>query len=397
MYEKELKELSQQLLPQASALAKYLYNHPEISCQEKLGSEAMVKILKENGFTVTYPFMEKELGYGTAFNAILKRGEGPKAAIMVEYDALQGVGHGCGHNLHGSLSILAGLMLSKLPADAFHGTLEVIGTPAEEDDGAKLHFASAGVFDDCDIAIMMHSGSQVSRCDSSASALRCYIVEFFGQVAHAAGAPWNGRNAVTCARKFLDLVDARRDTFHPGTIFSSVILDGGHQPNVIPDYAKVRLEFRYAAKPELERLDRIVRNCARGAAIALDCTEKFTYGFPDFYDMVQVPALEDKITELFTQWGEPVLPPLPARGSTDVGNVSYHCPAIQPKIRITDKPYATHTAEFREATQTPQAQQQMALGAIVIAQIVLEIFNNKAFRSKVRSDFEKALEEKKKQ
>lgn len=394
MYENELKELAGKLLPQASGLAKYLYEHPEISCKEKVSSAAMVKILKENGFAVTYPFMEKELGYGTAFDAIIKHGDGPKAAIMVEYDALPEIGHGCGHNLHGSLSILAGLMLSKLPKDAFHGTLEVIGTPAEEDDGAKLHFASAGVFDDCDLAIMMHSGSQISRSDTSASALRCYIVEFFGQVAHAAGAPWNGCNAVTCARKFLDLVDARRDTFHPGTIFSSVILDGGRQPNVIPDYAKVRLEFRYAAKPELERLDRIVRNCAKGAAIALDCKEKFTLGFPDFYDMVQVPALEQKITELFTQWGEPVLPPLPARGSTDVGNVSYHCPAIQPKIRITDEPYATHTVAFREATQTPFAQKQMAMGAVVIAQIVLEIFNNKAFREQVREDFEKALKSK---
>lgn len=394
MYEKELRDLANELLPKASALATYMYENPELSCKEKLASEAMVKILRANGFDVTYPFMEKELGYGTAFKAVLKRGEGPTAAIMVEYDALPEIGHACGHNLHGSLSILSGLMLSKLPEGAFHGTLEVIGTPGEEDDGAKLHMAPAGVFDDCSLAIMMHSGSQVSRSDSTATALRCYVVEFFGESSHAAGAPWNGRNAVTCARKFLDLVDARRDTFHPGTIFSSVILDGGRQPNVIPEYAKVRLEFRYATKAELERLDRIVRNCAKGAAIALDCKEKFTLGFPDFYDMVQVPALEDRITELFTDWGEPVEPPLPPKGSTDVGNVSYRCPAIQPKICITKKPYSTHTPEFREATRTPEAQKKMALGAIVIAQIVLDIFNDKEFRDQVREDFERALKEK---
>ena len=105
------------------------------------------------------PLWKKELGYDTAFRATLKRGEGPKCSIMVEYDALPGIGHGCGHNLHGPLSVLAGIVLSELPEDAFHGTLEVIGTPAEETVGAKLIFAKEGVFDGDALAIMMHSTS----------------------------------------------------------------------------------------------------------------------------------------------------------------------------------------------------------------------------------------------
>ena len=70
----------------------------------------MVEILKEAGFEVTYPFA----GYETAFHAHFDNGDGPEVAILAEYDALPEIGHGCGHNLHGSLSVLTGLALKDL-------------------------------------------------------------------------------------------------------------------------------------------------------------------------------------------------------------------------------------------------------------------------------------------
>lgn len=387
-----LMNRAQQLLPKASQLVKYLYDHPETPCHETLASKAMVEALRKYGFSVTYPFMEKELGYGTAFKAILSHGEGPKASILVEYDALPGIGHGCGHNLHGTMSILAAAILASEP---FQGTLEVIGTPAEEEEGAKLHMSEAGIFDDLDFAIMMHSTSVVTQTDMDATALRCYIVEFFGKSAHAAGSPWLGHNALTAARKFLDLLDACRASFRPGTVLSGVILEGGRQPSMIPDYAKIRMEFRFPSLKEIKNLDQIVRNCAKGASIALGCTEKFTLGFPDFYDMVRLPILEQKVSELFNELDEKIVPAIPGGTSTDVGNVSYHCPAIQPMLCITKEPYSLHTPEFRDETIKPLAQQQMAKGAVVIAEMVLAILQDAAFRCAVREQFQKALAEKK--
>ena len=392
----EILQAIQEYVPEAAHLVRYLYDHPETAYKEVLSSKAIVEALqKAGGLTVEYPFMEKELGYGTAFRATLQNGEGPKAAILVEYDALPEIGHGCGHNLHGPLSVLAALALAKRK-DLFKGTLQVIGTPAEEEEGAKLHMAPAGIFDDLSLAIMMHSGSgHCSQTNMDATALRCYIVEFSGKSAHAAGSPWLGHNALTAARKFMDLLDARRDSFHPGVIMSGVILDGGKQPNMVPDYAKIRMEFRSHSLNELENLDHIVRCCAKGAAIALECTEKFTLGFPDFYDMVRVPALEEKIADEFRSLGQPVEPAAPAGGSTDVGNVSYRCPTIQPIISITEEPYSLHTPELREATLTDHARDQMAAGAAVIADTVLSIFNDSAFREKVQNDFQQALAKKK--
>jgi amidohydrolase len=391
----QIISLAEKYLPQAEELVRYMYDYPEVSGEEVHASQAIVEALKPFGFTIEYPFMAEELGYGTAFRATLKRGEGPKTSIMVEYDALPGIGHGCGHNLHGSLSVLAAMIMSRLPEDAYHGTLEVIGTPGEEVDGAKLHFAPAGVFDDDDLAIMMHSASGgASRTNTDATALRCYDIQFTGKTAHAAGDPWNGANALTAARKFLDLLDARRDSFRPYTIASAVITDGGKAPNVVPDVSKVRIEFRYPTRHELQRLDRIIRNCARGAAIALECEVTFTSGFPDFDDMVRVPLLEKRVEELFRACGEPVDPPLPPSGSTDAGNVSYRCPTIHPYICITDKVCPGHSAELRDATITEHAMEQMKKGAVVMCELLLDIYNDEAFRKAVRADFEKALAKK---
>lgn len=392
---RELRQAIQDNLPEAFSLVRYLYDHPETAGKEVLSSKALVEALRKAGFQVEYPFMEKELGYGTAFRALLENGEGPRAAILAEYDALPGMGHGCGHNLHGPLSILAALALAQC-RDLFSGTLEVIGTPAEEEEGAKLHMAPAGIFDGMALAIMMHSGSgPCSQTEMDATSLRCYIVEFHGQSAHAAGSPWLGHNALTAARKFMDLLDARRDSFQLGTIMSGVILDGGKQPNMVPDYAKIRMEFRSPSMKNLKELDRIVRNCAQGAALALDCSATFTLGFPDFYDMVRIPALEAKVKEKFQELGAPVEDARPAGGSSDVGNVSYRCPTIQPIISITDSPCSLHTPELRDATLEPHARQQMGIGAEVIGETVLDIFNDAGFREKVQEEFRQVLDSRK--
>ena len=141
-------------LPKALELSRSLREHPELPDQEFESSRKMVEILKEAGFEVTYPYA----GYETAFHALLDNGDGPEVAILTEYDALPEIGHGCGHNLHGSLSILTGLALKDLK-DSYKGKLHVIGTPAEEENGAKIGMAAQGIFDNMSLAMMMHSWS----------------------------------------------------------------------------------------------------------------------------------------------------------------------------------------------------------------------------------------------
>ena len=387
-----LKSAIKENLAEAKALSDDLYAHPEIAETEYETSKKIVKILTEHGFDVEYPFFEKELGYGTAFRAVIDCGEGPSVAILTEYDALPVIGHACGHNLHGSMSVLAGVSLAKIKEN-FKGKLYVIGTPAEEVVGAKIKMSSEGVFDDMALAVMIHSSSGIgSQPQMDLLSLRCFEIEFFGKQAHAAAGPWEGHSALAAARKFMDLIDARRECFTPDIRVNSIVLNGGEAPNIIPAYSKLRTEFRTGSMGKLKMLDESVRKCAAAAAMALDCEVKIKSDILDFYDMVRVSAVEDAVAELFEEVGEPILPVSFPIGSSDMGNVSYRCPAVQPLMSIVDAPYALHTPEFAKSTLESKALSTLERGAYVIASLVLKTFNDEAFRIKCAEQFKKALE-----
>ena len=113
-----LKETIRQLWPQAVALSDDLHDHPELGHEEFHASQTMVDLLRQAGYQVEYPYLD----YPTGFRGVLKTGEGPSVALLVEYDALPVVGHACGHNVHGSMSILAAMALAQ-HKELFQGTL----------------------------------------------------------------------------------------------------------------------------------------------------------------------------------------------------------------------------------------------------------------------------------
>ena len=387
MLQELVDEAVRSRLPEAIELSKALYREPETAYQEVKSSRRIVDFLRESGYEVEYPFLSKELGYDTAFRAVLKNGEGPSVAILTEYDALPEIGHACGHNLHGSMAALAGTALAKL-TDQFQGTVEVIGTPAEEENGAKVVMEQLGIFKDMALAEMIHSYSGgVSQTNMEVLSLRCYVVEFHGLTAHAVAGPWQGHSALAAARKFLDLVDARRECFTPDVFVNSIIQEGGRSPNIIPDYAKIRMEFRTNSRGRLEQLDEIIRKCGQAAAMALDCSVTFAPGLQDFWDMVRVKPLEAAARTLMEARGEVVSDPSPACGSSDIGNVSYQCPSIQMLLSITDEVLALHTVKMREATQQPKAFEQLEKGACVMTELALKTLTDPTFRQEVQAAF----------
>lgn len=368
---------------EAITLSDDLASNPELPNKEFESSRKIVELLRKGGYHVEYPY----LGYETAFRGVFDNGDGPSVALLVEYDALPDIGHGCGHNLHGSLSVLAALAMVELK-DQFKGKVYVIGTPAEEEDGAKIGMAEKGVFDEMSLAVMMHSwsgGYNIPNMD--VLSLRCYIVEFHGQTAHAVASPWQGRSALAAARKFLDLIDARRECFTPDIRVNAVILDGGKAPNIIPDYSKIRLEFRTDSMAKLENVDDMINKCMNGAALALDCEVTKKIGFPDIADMVRVLPLEVEIKQIFEGLGKNVKEVMRPNGSSDMGNASYRCPTIQPLISITDNQYSLHTREMADATILPEAHESIACGANAIVQLSLKILQDDNYRKEVYEAF----------
>ena len=368
---------------QAVELSDDLYAHPELPDQEFRSSQKVVDMLKAAGYEVEYPYM----GYPTGFRAVLKNGEGPSAALLIEYDALPELGHACGHNAHCAMAVLAALALAEAK-DQFQGTVYAFGTPAEEENGAKIGMAAKGAFDGLSLATMIHSWSgPASISDMDVLSLRCYLVEFKGVSAHAVAGPWKGHSALAAARKFIDLIDARRECFTPDVHVNSVFKESGLQPSILPDRAVVRIEFRTDSMAKLEQVDEIIEKCAKGAAMALDCTVSFSKGTEDFADMVRVPVLEDAVEDLLHEMGRASEPVRIPNGSSDVGNVSYHCPAIQPLLTIGETFYARHTPEFREETIKEPAHQAIADGAKLLGSLVLRALTDEEFRDAAQKSY----------
>ena len=74
----------------------------------------------------------------------------------------------------------------------------MVGTPAEETDGAKVMMVQRGTFKELDAALMIHPyGNNYTLPETLA--LDALQVEFFGKPSHAAAAPWEGKNAHRCA------------------------------------------------------------------------------------------------------------------------------------------------------------------------------------------------------
>ena len=370
------------------AFSDWLAAHPELSEQEFETSRLMAEKLRENGFEVTFPYM----GLPTAFLGVKRSygtGKKPVVAIMVEYDALPELGHACGHNLHGTLALYAGIALGEVLED-FDGELRVIGTPAEETDGAKIKMAEAGVFDDVDFAIMFHSFGGETFADYRAMGIDGYDFTFTGQTSHSAASPWCGRSAQSGMLLFIDALNMLRIHMHDYCRLASYITEVKGAVNIIPDRAVCRVEAR---APELEmqkELTAAVFECAKGAAIATR-TEVSWNKFEGSFEPMTPNLTAEKLTEeTFAEYGVTCTKGHTPSGSTDAGNVSARCAAIQPEMAITSKYLDLHTREFAAATTSSEGHEALVRGTKVLAAICAKVFADSELREAIVNEFKAA-------
>ena len=173
-----------------------------------------------------------------------------------------GIGHACGHNVIASSALGAGLALAQAGVP-FPGTLLVIGTPAEEGGGGKILLAEAGVFEDVDVAYMLHP-SQTNMVKRGSLANSRVEIVFHGRAAHAAGAPDLGINALEAVIQTFVGLNARRLHMRDDARVHGIITDGGKAVNIIPDRAAARFSVRARDRAYQRRLIEMVRQCGRG-------------------------------------------------------------------------------------------------------------------------------------
>ncbi len=366
----------------AVALSDDLAKNPEISEREFETSRKHADFLRGVGFEVEAPFFD----IPTAYRGRINRGSEGRVALLAEYDALPEIGHACGHNVHGAMSLLAGAGLAGV-MEELGGDLWVTGTPAEETNGAKITMSEKKLFDDVDLALMIHSGGKNTYVRYRALAMDAVEFRFEGRAAHAAGAPWEGRNALNGATLFFHAIDMLRQHVRPEIRMHGIIVEGGAAPNIVPETAVARFYFRSPWRSLLDRLIERANNAARGAALATE-TEVKWHNFELSFDDVQPnEAAESMMEGVFSEFGVPFGPCPGAQGSSDVGNVSKRCPALQPTLAITEHPYAWHTREFAAATVLPQAHEALVTGARLLAAASLRTFLSPSLRERMWEDF----------
>lgn len=365
-----------------------IHAKPEVSDFEYFASQTLSEQLKKEGFEIELP----AAGHRTGFAATYKSNKpGPTVVFLAEYDALAGLGHGCGHNVFGATSSLAGAALKSI-VDQIGGEVRVYGTPGEEggqNGSAKGSFVKKGYLNDVDFALCTHPGSSPEDGLSTRNyACAPVDIEFWGKPAHAAGCPQDGINALDAQILTYAAIGVLRQQLTDRIRIHGVIVEGGTAPNVIPEYTKAKYYIRAADIDTLHELYEKVENIVKGSALQTGCTSSMKLYQNLVENMVLTPSLDAIYEKYITELGNTVkhVEDVVMPGSSDVGNISQVVPTIQPHISITDVQIAGHSQDMVEASCSQKAMDAIVKGAKALAFTALELFENSEELAKVKED-----------
>lgn len=346
--------------------------HPELGYKETRTAEKILEAFGALGVRdVTRPARTGAKGW-------LFRGEGPRVAVLGELDAVispghpyadreTGAAHACGHNAQ--LAALLGCAVGlRAVSDALSGSVCLLAAPAEEYVeigwrsalrnegsirylGGKQQLIAEGAFDDVDMAMMVHSETDApyprAVINGAAGGFIGKELQFLGKEAHAGGAPWEGVNALNAAALAISAIHANRETFrdedrvrvHP------IITKGGDLVNTVPADVRMESYVRAASVEAMRAANEKVNRAARGAAYAVGAQAEIT-DLPGYLPLSQ----NAELSELFAA-NVPLAAPelavergLPFCGSTDMGDLSFLLPVIQPTV--SGFTGAAHSREF---------------------------------------------------
>lgn len=427
-------------------LSDRIWHMPELNYQEVRSAAEHGAMLESEGFRVTTGVA----GIPTA--VVGEAGEGgPIIAIMGEFDALPGLsqeagnatetpvekggnGHGCGHNMLGSASLLAAAAVKDyLAANGLKGRVRYYGCPAEEGGSAKGFMVRAGAFDDVDIALCWHPASfnGVNRAFS----LACVEIEFTfsGRASHAAAAPHLGRSALDAVELMHIGVNYMREHM-PSTarVHYAIINAGGIAPNVVQATATTRQLIRAATLSEMWELVARVKKIAEGAALMSETTvaikqlsgdanlvgnrpleeamqaNLLALGGPGFdaADHAFAAKFQETLSpqdiaaaygrfDLKPKEGEALsdeIYPLGAGndtsvGSTDVGTVSWVVPTVQCRTACYAIGTPGHSWQLVAQGLAPAAHKGLALAAKAMAGVASDVLNDPALLKAAKDEF----------
>lgn len=363
-------------------VAEAIFDHPETGNQEYFAADLLTGVLAEHHFKVTRPLGQLP----TAFWAELSGGRGPRVALMAEYDALPGLGHACGHNLIAAASLGAAIGLAAV-VNELKGTVVVIGTPAEESQGAKVVLARQGYLDNLDAALMFHPGDS-NTVETATLAMDALEFIFEGRAAHASSCPEEGINALEAVIQFFVNINSLRPYLKDRASVQGIISEGGISPNIIPERAVARFYLRAPSREALNRLVQRVKNCAAAAALATGTRFWYHNYEPSYEPMLTNRTLASAWCNNLKELGVSDFSPSSlSKGSLDMGNVSQVVPAIHPYLSLNSGKLVPHTRKFAQVVRGEAGRRVVMLAARALAWTVADIMLDSSLLKQIKQEF----------
>lgn len=365
-------------------MADRIFDNPEYDGKEYDAQALLTAELEAHGFAV-----ERGVGgYETSFRAVHEVGEGgPSIGLLCEYDALVGLGHGCGHHMQGPAILGAAFAVQRALTDpALPYKLVVYGTPAEETQGAKASMIKNGCFHDIDVALMMH-GSPTTCTDVRCLADQTFKVRFHGHRAHAALAPDQGRSAFDALLVAFNGIEFLREHVTDDTRMHYTVSALPGPSNVVPAEAEGVFSLRSFSKENLEGVVARFKDIIKGAALiaGVDYDVELKH---DFYNKIPVLKLNELLMKNAELAGAPRLSaPREKTGSTDFGNVMYEVPGSCIRVAFVPVGTSSHSQEFVDAGKSEDAHNAVVYGAKTLAGATYDLICDAALMQAVKDEF----------
>jgi amidohydrolase len=331
-------------IPSLIDIYRTLHAAPELSHHEEKSSALLANELRAAGFTVTERFGAYERQDWTAYGvvAVMKNGDGPTVLVRSDMDALPveektglpyastvktrndagqevGVMHACGHDIHMTTLIGAGRTLAAL-RDQWHGTLMLVGQPAEETvDGARAMLAGGlyAKFGKPDYAVAFHDSAdfdagKIGWCPGYALAGATSLDIIVRGLGGHGSKPEATRDPVVVASQIVlalqTIVSRENSPFDPVVVTVGTI-HGGTKRNIIPDEVTLQLTVRTYKEEVRAKILASIERISRGIAMAA--------GIPEDRAPI-VKVIESEVTP--ATWNDPDLAERLARGlSAELG------------------------------------------------------------------------------
>jgi amidohydrolase len=361
-----------------------IHAHPELNFEEHFAHDLLTSILDDAGLAPTRHAFGADTGFAAEAGT-----EGVTVGVLAEYDALPGIGHACGHNIIGTAALGAGLALAAVAADV-GGRVRLLGTPAEEGGGGKIIMARHGALAGLDAAMMVHP-ADADLLNMDAIAIQELRIRYEGRAAHAAAAPWEGRNALDAAVLGYTSVAALRQHIRPTERVHGIFTKAGDKANIVPAVTEMEWMVRSPSIESLQPLKQRVLQCLEAAAAATGCACHVHWNDIVYADVRDNGPMAASYALNAATLGRQVRDPGASGhrvvGSTDMGNVSHVVPSIHPMIQVAPNGTPIHTVDFAEWARREQGDRAVIDGAKAMAMTAIDLWTDAELLAAVRADF----------